>query len=113
MTTSGTEPDTGAPIPYVDPVRRDLQRRKAIRDTVIASVSIAVVVVAGVALVTSAAGWPLVRDTFFSGEQIGSTLPEIIRPLTEAFIQGAGLLRPSPDQESAGGNAPGEAGSVA
>ncbi|CAB4845980.1 unannotated protein [freshwater metagenome] len=77
MTTSGTEPDTGAPIPYVDPVRRDLQRRKAIRDTVIASVSIAVVVVAGVALVTSAAGWPLVRDTFFSGEQIGSTLPEI------------------------------------
>jgi polar amino acid transport system permease protein len=69
---------TDAGSPYVDPVRRDQVRRKAVRDVVIASASLVAFVVVAVVLVSHASGWPLVQETFFNGEVFRDSFPEIL-----------------------------------
>ncbi len=65
------------PAPYVDPDRRDLARRKARRDTVVATVSTLVVFAVAIGIVASSSGWPIVRSYFFNGEYARQALPAV------------------------------------
>jgi len=65
------------PAPYVDPDRRDLARRKARRDTVVATLSTLVVFAVAIGIVASSSGWPIVRTYFFNGEYARQALPAV------------------------------------
>lgn len=68
--------DVGSP--YVDPERRDLMRRKARRDALVASVSLIACVVVAVVLIARSPGWPTVQDLFFNGEAFKKSFPEVL-----------------------------------
>ena len=64
--------------PYVDPERRDVIRRKARRDALVASASLVAFVVIAVVLIARSPGWPTVQDLFFNGEAFRTSFPEIL-----------------------------------
>ena len=69
---------TDLELPYVDPERRDIIRRKARRDALVASVSLITFVVVAVVLIARSPGWPTVQDLFFNGAEFRKSFPEIL-----------------------------------
>jgi len=68
-----------ADLPYVDPERQDHLRRRARRDAGIASLSTVVALALIVWGVTSAPGWPAVKEQFFSPSEFKASFPSVLR----------------------------------
>ena len=62
----------------MDPERRDLIRRKARRDALVASVSLILFVTVAVVLIARSPGWPTVQDLFFNGEAFKKSFPAVL-----------------------------------
>lgn len=87
--------------PYVDPDRRDRARRKARRDTLVATASTLLVFAIVVGVVGHSSGWPIVQSYFFSWEYARQALPDVFSAIwlnikiflvAEVFILVLGLL---------------------
>ena len=60
-------PAPGADVVYRDPLRQARLRKKAWTNALVGMASLIVFTVVIVFLVGRSSGWPVVRDTFFSG----------------------------------------------
>ncbi len=87
--------------PYVDPDRRDLARRKARRDTLVATTSTLLVFAIVVGVVGHSSGWPIVQSYFFNWEYARQALPDVFAAIwlnikifvvAEVFILVLGLI---------------------
>ncbi len=81
MTTSDEDPPRGGAGPSLRsvPTRRQLlERRQRRRSAIIAAVSSAVVFSVLAVVVTRAPGWDEVRRSFFSGEALRASFPEVL-----------------------------------
>jgi polar amino acid transport system permease protein len=59
--------------------REAARRRRARRDTAIATVSTIVVIGALVAAIVTSQGWPTVKETFFSWESLKASFPDVLK----------------------------------
>jgi polar amino acid transport system permease protein len=59
--------------------RADARRRRARRDTAIATVSTVVVLGALAAAILTSKGWPTVKETFFSWDSLKASFPDVLR----------------------------------
>jgi polar amino acid transport system permease protein len=65
--------------PYVDPVRRDRERRSARVSALMGMTSLVVFVLVVSFLVTRTPGWPVVQETFFNGEEFADSFPGLLK----------------------------------
>jgi polar amino acid transport system permease protein len=77
-----TPPAPGAPVAYKDPVRQALSRRRARRNAFVGMASLIGFTVVVAFLVSRTPGWPVVQETFFSGEEFRASMPGLL----EAFL---------------------------
>ncbi len=66
-------------MPYVDPTRFELGRKRSRRNAVLAVVSTVVVFAVLAAVITSSPGWPQVQAKFFDWDAAVAAWPEIMR----------------------------------
>lgn len=72
-------PAPGAAVVYKDPLRQARLRKKAWTNALVGMTSLVVFTAIIAFLIARSSGWPVVRDTFFSGEQFSESFPELIR----------------------------------
>jgi polar amino acid transport system permease protein len=65
--------------PYVDPQRQDFLRRRGRRDATVASASTVLALGLLVWAITSAPGWPAVKEQFFSPSEFKASFPDVLR----------------------------------
>ena len=81
MSPSPADAAATGSAPYVDPVRRAAVRRRAVRDGVVATVSLVVFVGLAAAWVSRLPGWPAVQASFFDGEIFRSSFLLVLQAL--------------------------------
>lgn len=82
MTTPAEAPLEAPELPYVDPERYRAGQRRGRRNALIASVSTVVVFAVLVVAITSAPGWPAVKERFFNWDAAVAAWPQIISAFT-------------------------------
>ena len=78
MSEASSAPDQRVE-PYVDPERQSYLSRRGRRDASIASLSTIVFFVLVIWAITSAPGWPAVKEQFFSVPEFKAVLPQRLR----------------------------------
>jgi polar amino acid transport system permease protein len=68
-------------VPSVDPARRSEATRRAVRDAVVATVSLLVFVVIAVLWVSRLPGWPAVQAAFFDGGVFAESFVPVLKAL--------------------------------
>ena len=81
MSPSPADAAATGSAPYVDPVRRAAVRRRAVRDGVVATVSLVVFVGLAAVWVSRLPGWPAVQASFFDGEIFRSSFLPVLQAL--------------------------------
>jgi len=81
LSADALAPAPGEPVCYVDPIRRAQVRQRARRNALVGMASLVGFVIVISLLVAQTPGWPVVQQTFFSGEEFAASFPGLL----EAF----------------------------
>lgn len=91
------EQTAGVAVPYVDPTRRSEATRRAVRDAVVATVSLLVFVVVVVLWVSRLPGWPAVQAAFFDATVFRDSFVPVLQAIVlniKMFLAAEVLILP-------------------